>query len=586
MNLGIFKSYKTLFVIVFVVFLQACAYKDSDFNKLLQTNQDVQKPLKSKESNVIKSEQETKNKLEKIVSKPLKSDDKNISKEIKIVKTQNNTIVKSKSLQQNEKKQQLPIVEKVVVKTAISSESSKIKKTTKKKDINQSILKVENVDKIDEKVEQKELLRKSSLLNKKSLDEFAFDLVKMGKLDNNTLLIVGGIQGDEPGGFMAASLIATHYEITKGSVWIVPNLNFYSIIKRSRGPFGDMNRKFAALSKDDPEYKIVQRIKSYITDPHVKLILNLHDGSGFYRPMYIDNMHQPSRWGQTVVIDQEILHNVSHYNDTYTISQKVVEHVNKNLLKEEDIYRTKNTHTRFGKTNEQQEMAKTLTYYAVTHGKSAFGHETSKSLPVDERVYYKLLAIEKFMDIMGIEYKRKFEMNIKGIKKALNDDINIVFDDTNIKMPLKDIRNIQRFFPIDKNGIVKYFPSNPLIKIIKKGNEYTIYYGNRRLTKLQADYAEHLSFKTEIGVEVDGKYKKVKFGDTINVKDNFLVIDEKKFRVNVIGYKHKSGIETGKRIKQSEFIKRYSVENKGKIYRIEFYKGKKFAGMVLVNYLK
>ncbi len=90
---------------------------------------------------------------------------------------------------------------------------------------------------------------------------FEFDFIKKGIQDNNTLLIVGGIQGDEPGAFMAASLIATHYKITKGSVWIVPNLNFYSIIKRSRGPFGDMNRKFAALSPNDPDYNSIQRIK-------------------------------------------------------------------------------------------------------------------------------------------------------------------------------------------------------------------------------------------------------------------------------------------------------------------------------------
>jgi len=57
---------------------------------------------------------------------------------------------------------------------------------------------------------------------------FKFDLIQKGKQDNNTLLVVGGIQGDEPGGFISASILATHYEITKGSIWIVPNLNFYT----------------------------------------------------------------------------------------------------------------------------------------------------------------------------------------------------------------------------------------------------------------------------------------------------------------------------------------------------------------------
>jgi len=428
------------------------------------------------------------------------------------------------------------------------------------------------------------LIKKSSELTTVNLDEFKFDFIKKGNQDNNTLLIVGGIQGDEPGGFMAASLFSTHYKVTKGSVWVIPNLNFYSIIKRSRGPYGDMNRKFASLPKSDPEYKIIQRIKKYIRAPEVSLVLNLHDGSGFYRPKYIDKNHQPKKWGQSSVIDQKILKNVKKYSHTYEISQKVVEHLNKNLLKKEHIYRTKNTHTRFKKTYEETEMAKTLTYYAVTHGKSAFGHETSKSLSVAQRVYYKLHAIEKFMDIMNIKYTKDFKLTVSGVKKALNDDINIKFNDTDIKMPLKDIRNIQKYFPINKDGVIKYFPSNPLIKIIKNKNEYTIYYGNRRLTKLQAEYKEHLNFNTKIKFIIDGKEKEVKFGDTIKVKNEFLV-KKNKFRVNVIGYKSKTGVETEQNIKKSMFLKQYSIQKNGNLYRIEFYKGKKFAGMILVKYI-
>ncbi len=426
---------------------------------------------------------------------------------------------------------------------------------------------------------------KKGNINKNKLDEFGFDILKKGLDDNNTLLIVGGIQGDEPGGFMAASLVASHYDIEKGSVWIVPNLNFYSIIKSGRAPFGDMNRKFADLPQNDPEYNIVQRIKEYIASPNVKLILNLHDGSGFYRPMFIDKLHQPLRWGQTIVIDQELLHDVESYNDLYTIAEEVVLHSNKFLLKDEDEYRTKNTHTRFKKTFEEQEMSKTLTYYAITHGKAAFGHETSKDLSATERIYYKLLAIEKFMDIMGIKYKRNLDLSIDGINKALTENIEITFEDTNVKIPLQDIRNVQKYFPINESGVVKYFPSNPLIKIIQQNKTYTIYYGNKVLTKLEADYIEHLNFNTEVKMIIDGVHKNVKFGDTIDVKRNFSVVGNKNFRVNVIGYRAKSGLETDKTISKNEFDTRYSVEKNGSLYRVEFYKDKKFAGMILVNYL-
>jgi len=457
--------------------------------------------------------------------------------------------------------------------------------TSQTKPIKEVVLEEELTTTPKKQIKIQSTLRQSCEIDVENIDKFKFDIIKKGTQDDNTLLIVGGIQGDEPGGFMAASLMTTHYDIEKGSVWIVPNLNFYSIIKRSRGPFGDMNRKFAKLSKDDPEYETVQRIKKYITADPVKLILNLHDGSGFYRPTYEDRWHQPRTWGQSSVIDQEVLNNVEKYSNTYAISEEVVNHLNKFLLKEEDRYRTKNTHTKFNKTFEEQEMAKTLTYYAVTNGKAAFGHETSKSLNVSQRVYYKLIAIEKYMDIMGIKYKRNFPMTLSGVKHALNDDISITFDDTNLKMPLKDIRNIQNYFPIKKDGVVTYLPSNPLIKIIKKNNIYSIYYGNRRLTQLVADYSEHLNFDTKITMNIDNTTKKVNFGDTVNVSKNFEVIDEKKFRVNVIGYTNKSGIETNTKISQNMFMKRYSIEKNGNIYRIEFYENKKFAGMILVNFI-
>ena len=153
-------------------------------------------------------------------------------------------------------------------------------------------------------------------------------------------------------------------------------------------------------------------------------------------------------------------------------------------------------------------------------------------------------------------------------------------------MPLKDIRNMIKYFPIDKTGVIQYLPSNPLIKIIKKGNLYTIYYGNRRLTRLKADYQEHLSFDTTIKFKIDGKLQNVKFGDTVVVKKDFMVIDDKKFRVNIIGYTNKSGIETNHLIKKNMFMHRYSIEKKGNIYRVEFYKDKTFVGMILVKFIK
>jgi len=406
-----------------------------------------------------------------------------------------------------------------------------------------------------------------------------FDLIKKGQDDNNTLLIIGGIQGDEPGGFISASLISTHYEITKGSVWVVPNLNFHSIIERSRGPYGDMNRKFAHLSKSDPEYETIQRIKRYIRDERVKLIVNLHDGSGFYRPKYEDRLHSPHRWGQCSIIDQSNI-NAPLYGNLESISNAVVSHVNDNLLRYEDRYHLHNTRTVEG----DKEMEKTLTYYAINHGKAAFGNEASKNLATHKRVYYHLLAIEKYMDIMGIEYERKFSLNSRGVYNAINNDIYISLYNGKIKLPLSQVRTLLKYFPIKKGSKVDFEASNPLLAIVKKGDYYTIQYGNRRLLKLKADYQEYDNSKNIVKLQVDGKEKDYSFGSIIEVKKSFLVKNDKDFRVNVIGYTNRKKIETDVIIKKSQFSKQYSVDKKGLVYRVEYYSKKKFAGMVLVKF--
>jgi len=425
----------------------------------------------------------------------------------------------------------------------------------------------------------KELNRISSIATKKTINNFDFDLIKMGYKDENTLLIVGGIQGDEPGGFMAASLISTHYTITKGSVWIVPNLNFYSIIKRSRGPYGDMNRKFANLSKSDPEYKTIQRIKSYISDESVKLVVNLHDGSGFYRPNYIDKNHSQYKWGQCSIIDQEKL-NIKEYADLADISNKVVKHVNKSLIDKEHIYHLHNTRTVEG----DKEMEKTLTYYAINQGKSAFGNEASKSLPTHQRVYYHLLALEKYMDIMGIEFERKFNLNDKIVKNILDNDINISLYDGKIKLPLAQIRNMLNYFPVKTDGNIDFIPSNPLMSIVRNKNEYTIYYGNRRISRLKADYIDMHNTQETIKLNIDSNDKNIKFGTTVKVDKDFMIYPIKDYRVNVIGYTHKEKIETNVAIEYNKMQQTYSIDKSGKTYRVEFYTKNKFAGMILVEF--
>ena len=67
-----------------------------------------------------------------------------------------------------------------------------------------------------------------------------------GEKPGKTIMLIGGIQGDEPGGYLTADLYAAVH-LKKGNLIVVPRANFYSILLNQRqGLTGDMNRKFAS----------------------------------------------------------------------------------------------------------------------------------------------------------------------------------------------------------------------------------------------------------------------------------------------------------------------------------------------------
>ncbi len=421
-----------------------------------------------------------------------------------------------------------------------------------------------------------------------ALPDLEFSLHKNGPAKNGpTLLVIGGIQGDEPGGFTAASLLVTHYKITSGQVWIVPNLNFESIIKRSRGVYGDMNRKFSKLKSTDPEFETIQKIKQIITSPDIDIILNLHDGSGFYNEKNVDAMHNPQRWGQSLIIDQAKIGNkqinVGQFSHLEELGQYVVSQVNSSIPNLLHQYRLKNTHTALG----DKEMEKTLTYFAINHAKPAFGIEASKHFLTHKRAHFHLLVLEAFMKKIGIKFERKFELTEAGIKKAMYDKLQLAFYNKKIYLDVANARKRLNYVPLKKDADIDYISGNPLLAVVSKNNRFNIRYGNRNLTSIQPSYFDYDDSLDDITVSVDGTIKNISLGSMIDVKQNFNIHPISGYRVNVIGYTRK-GVrdESNHTIKLKNIRRRYSVDKQSKIFRVEIYQGKKYCGMILVRFNK
>ena len=408
----------------------------------------------------------------------------------------------------------------------------------------------------------------------------SFTLCKLGVDAGPTLLIIGGIQGDEPGGFSAAALVASHYRITSGSVWVVPDLNFPSIIERNRGLFGDMNRKFAALDPGDPEYENIARIKSILLNPQVDLILNLHDGSGFYRPTWENAQRNPTRWGQSVIIDQEKM-DAPRFSQLLQLAERAEEDANTALLKPEHRYHIHNTNTGLGDV----EMEKTLSYFAVCNGKPAFGVEASKEFTTEYRSYYHLLVLESFMRQMGITYERDFDLTPAGVLAALNSNLKVAAYDNRLVLPLDNIRPNLALVPFKKDADPNPRASKPLLTLVREKDSWRVAYGNRTLTRLKPALLEFDDSLDSVEILLDGELRTVPLGEMVSVEKSFEVRTGPEYRVNAIGaQKEKNGTESGVALARKDFQPRFSVDKSATTYRVEVYKGKAFAGMLLVRF--
>ncbi|MGN8361242.1 DL-carboxypeptidase Csd4 [Helicobacter pylori] len=400
------------------------------------------------------------------------------------------------------------------------------------------------------------------------------------------LLLLAGIQGDEPGGFNATNLFLMHYSVLKGLVEVVPVLNKPSMLRNHRGLYGDMNRKFAALDKNDPEYPTIQEIKSLIAKPNIDAVLHLHDGGGYYRPVYIDATLNPKRWGNCFIIDQDEVKGAKFPN-LLAFANNTIESINAHLLHPIEEYHLKNTRTAQGDT----EMQKALTFYAINQKKSAFANEASKELPLASRVFYHLQAIEGLLNQLNIPFKRDFELNPNSVHALINDKSLWAKISSLPKMPLFNLRPKLNHFPLPHNTKIPQIPieSNAyIVGLVKNKQEVFLKYGNKLMTRLSPFYIEFDPSLEEVKMQIDNKDQMVKIGSVVEVKESFYIHAMDNIRANVIGFSvsnESKPNEMGYTIRFKDFQKRFSLDKQERIYRIEFYKNNAFSGMILVKFV-
>ncbi|MBF0480447.1 MAG: succinylglutamate desuccinylase/aspartoacylase family protein [Desulfovibrionaceae bacterium] len=214
--------------------------------------------------------------------------------------------------------------------------------------------------------------------------QYALDVYFLrGEKPGPTIMVQGGIQGDEFCGYLTAQLL-TRAKVTKGTLIVVPRANPPSIHERKRQVNVDLNRRFDRDYNQFFEDRLARLIR-YLVDQSQGLI-HLHEGSGFYDPVKRDDMHGPKRYGQSVIIDATEYKNLQL---AQTVKQ-ILAQLNEGVKPEQYKFKLFNMDT-FNDRSEFLEQRKSLTYYTLTNvGAPALDIEVSKNLVGRYWSYWKV----------------------------------------------------------------------------------------------------------------------------------------------------------------------------------------------------
>ena len=414
-----------------------------------------------------------------------------------------------------------------------------------------------------------------------------------GRQDGPTMLIIGGIQGDEPGGFLSADSY-TEIKLEKGNLIVIPRTNFYSIMLFNREVKGvDMNRLFDK-TPDDWQGDIINKLKEYMKESDI--FLNLHDGWGFHYPEHISWHKSPDRFGYSVIVDEE----------EYTCSngktlklgemaKKAMDAANEKIPDDDPKKHYFNTET--SKSSSRfKSMRKSATWYAVSDlCIPAFGIEGSKNMKLDKNVLYHNYVINEFMKNTGIEIEypntHTYEPEFTGaVIKVHNDELfirsgkvlevekdsKIIFRKDNVVMGSITIKAVE---PVKQAAAVKDAPHKEIEIPVKEQERVKLSSEESKISLEPYIKYFHLT--------IDNKDVYIKNGDKIHIKNGSKVVFVKLLSSKVQDYNvainfkgwfpadnsANIGDDRGYEIifPPANILKKYSVGSKGKLYPVVAY---------------
>lgn len=217
-----------------------------------------------------------------------------------------------------------------------------------------------------------------------------------GALPGPTIMVQGGIQGDENSGFITAQILSKA-QVSRGNLIVLPRANVPSINLHKRQINVDMNRRFDQDYNRFYEDRVARVIRFLLAQSDA--FIHLHEGSGFYNPTYVNNLRNPKRYGQSIIVDTLVYDKIDL---AHTVNSVLAE-LNGKINSSDYQFKLFNTKT-FDKGTNYPEMRKSLTCYALAeHGIPAMAVEVSKNIrQIDWKVRQQLAATVMLLQRLGV----------------------------------------------------------------------------------------------------------------------------------------------------------------------------------------
>jgi hypothetical protein len=115
------------------------------------------------------------------------------------------------------------------------------------------------------------------------------------------MAVLGGVHGNEPGGWLAAEQIRDTLRPEVGALIVVPRANKLAVSEfvRTTDELGDLNRLYPGDPQGQPMARMAYEITETLRDFHTSHVLDLHESWAFYRDR-TDTQTGTAFLGQTV----------------------------------------------------------------------------------------------------------------------------------------------------------------------------------------------------------------------------------------------------------------------------------------------